>query len=257
MQKIIYSFIVIVLFQINCNAENIINARLIGFSDSGNFIAIYTYTPYSESYTWKGRLVIVDVKKNKTIDALELEKEYKPIASNTSNEFVVNDLLKSMIAFNNRFLDKYNIIRGNTGYLAYYQPIHEYILKNNDCVSNPESHSKLSIPISSERFRTTNMADSQQFNINFSTMIVDELTIDEDGLGCSECIKKFSLKITDESDKPAFDFENQLKLNQCYRDYFVGSVYFYSENKIIIIAYGMRPGYEGLMIEPIFISGIL
>ncbi len=255
-QKILLSFIVFFSLQIECRAETIVNTEIIGFSDDGDFLAIYSYTSYSESYFWGGQLVIIDVKNNKSIDSLKLEKDYKQFEDLPSS-FKVNDLLKNILAKNTLFLDNYGIKTENKGYLSYYQSIHSYLLENNDCMYNPKFQQNIiSIPVSSShRLVTTSMCCSRGFNINFETTIVDELDINEDGLGCSECIKKFRLKIIDEeSDKLIFDFENQLNFGNCYRDYFIGSIHFYGENKIAILVYGIRTGLEGLTIEPIFIT---
>ncbi|MEO2051034.1 MAG: hypothetical protein ABGX00_04680 [Allomuricauda sp.] len=259
MLRIIYLCLFVLLFQ--CNGiyvqANVINVEPIGFSVSGDFLAIYSYTSLDESSEWRGQLAILDVKNNSIIDLLDLVQEYAvlEVEKNISNRSIVIDLLNRLYAKDNFFLIKYGIEKGNLGFLSYYRPTYTFLEENNDCTLNNEIKQSLSIPICSQRFYNPSLFGARQFILNMETTVMDESKEDYDSLGCSECFKNFRIKILDkESNKLLFDFENQLKPGDCYRDYFVGSVYFYGSSKIVIIAYGLRPGFEGLMLQPIFLS---
>ncbi len=254
MQKIILILIFVLFHQINSKAEAIVNTRAIGFSEDGNFFAFYKYKQYSESISWYGCVCIMDLKENRQIDKVELEKEY---GDSISDELLVKDLLKNLLHKDRVILDKYGIIVGNNGFLSYYKSIHSYLLNNNGCMTGSDSLINFQISVCTERFVTQSLGGAREYLINLSTFIVDEENTEDLEVDCPDCYKLFKLEIINEGcSKLIYDFKNKLNNNNCYRDYSIGRVYLYGQQKIVILMYGMKAGFEGLDIEPIIITGI-
>lgn len=233
-------------------ADQVFNVRLLGFSSNGIFAAYYQYTQGSESDDWIGLVEILNIKTNKVVTSVSLTKEYNTDNSKLDlkdyrlvGEIIANDLLKRLLTKKD-VLKQYAIIYGNTGYLAYHQPI--WGMPEKSCVTETPG-------FSAERGST--MTNEEEYRLQLRQCIP---LLKQDSAYCAQdlvdgSIHLFELKLlVDDNSYTVFQLQKLNKKIGCPFQYAIGRVYFYGEKTMVIFVHYTLAGYEGPNVKTLVIG---